>query len=1112
MIHSSDEGMSSAGAEEARPAEQEARLGQRRRRPALVPQARTAGLLPSFAQERLWFLHRLGMVGSAYNMPGAFRLAGCLNVIALEQSVSDLILRHESLRTRFQTVAGGPFQVIDPIVPFSLELVNLSGLGEHEREERAQRLASEEAQKPFDLERGPLFRVSLLKLADQEHVLLITLHHIVSDGWSIGVLTQELGELYKAHSQGRIPEMPVLPVQPVDHAIWQREWLQGAELEEQLKYWREQLKGLATLEVPTDHPRPAVSSFKGALVKFDIPAELSIRLRTIGRAHGATLYMVFLAAFQVLLARYGGQDDIVVGSPIAGRTRHEIEGLIGFFVNTLVLRTDLSGNPNFLEVLRRVKATALGAYAHQDLPFEKLVEDLRPARDLSQQPLFQVLFGLNNFPREPLELAGLTWSMLESEHKTAIFDLSLHLFDEPQGNISGFYEYATDLFDRATIERMVTHLLRLLASIVAEPECSIRRLQLLNDDELEQVVRGWNVTRAEPSSELNVHNMFVKQAARTPDAPAVVFGRSTLTYADLNKKANQLARYLRSRGVGANRVVGICLERSLDMLIGVLGTLKAGGAYLPLDPSYPSERLRYMLDDAAPQFVLMHKATRSCLPREQDGLIALDENAQEFASLDDTDLSPELAAGAEGLVFVIYTSGSTGLPKGVAMPHRSMVNLMEWHVRKFGSAVGVRVLQFSALSFDVSFHEIFSTLSTGGTLVLLDEWVRRDARALTEFIRAQHVERLFIPPLMLQSIAEYCVNTGDRAEALQDVIAAGEQLRITADIRSLFKRLTNCRLHNNYGPTETHVVTALTLSGDPDLWPVLPSIGGPIDNAQVYLLDEENRPLPIGVRGEIYIGGAAVAHGYLRRPELTAQRFVTDPFSSDPLARLYKTGDIGRWRTDGTIEFCGRNDEQMKVRGYRIEPGEIEAQLASQPQVKDVAVVARDIPGGSKLLVAYVTTRDGSKPGPEDLRAHLLEVLPDYMVPSAFVHVDCLPLTPIGKLDKRALPMPVHGSYVSRGQNDAPEGPIEEALARIWEDLLGVERVGRYDNYFELGGHSLLSTKLFVRVSEVLGVDLSVIAMFRKPTIEQLAREVESLRLGASTSLSASIEIEEGTL
>jgi amino acid adenylation domain-containing protein len=659
---------------------------------------------------------------------------------------------------------------------------------------------------------------------------------------------------------------------------------------------------------------------------------------------------------------------------------------------------------------------------------------------------------------------------------------------------------------------MAGHLLILLESAVEHPDYPITRLPILGAQEREQVVRQWNSTTAPYAHERCVHDMFADQVERFPEAEAVIFGDAELSYDELNRRANQVARHLKGLGVGPDQVVGICVERGFAMVVGVLGILKAGAAYLPLDPAYPTERLRYMLMDAAPRVVMMQEAVRSRLPPSGSELVALDANNTDISVLEDANLpSDAVGAGGQHLAFVIYTSGSTGAPKGTAMTHGSMVNLLEWHRRIFGSATGARVLQFAALSFDVAFQEVFSTLCTGGTLVLLDEWVRRDVRALTLLLRDQNIERAFLPPLMLQSLAEHCASTGELPSGIRDIVAAGEQLRVTEEIVALFRRLNDGRLHNHYGPTETHVVTALTLSGAPEEWPALPSIGRPIANVQIHVLDEEGQPVPIGVRGEIHIGGVALAREYLGRPELTSQRFIRDPFAADSRARLYKTGDVGRWRAAGTVEFLGRNDHQVKIRGYRIELAEIEATLARHGQVKDVVVVALEVAAGGRSLVAYVTPRGESRPEPASLRAHLTEYLPDYMVPAMFVLLESLPLTPSGKLDRCALPAPDQGAYASRPY-EPPQGELEQALAQVWKGLLLVERVGRHDNFFELGGHSLLSVKLVARVSDVLGAQLSVITVFRHPTIERLARVLESSRASARAASPNLAEFVEGSL
>jgi amino acid adenylation domain-containing protein len=630
----------------------------------------------------------------------------------------------------------------------------------------------------------------------------------------------------------------------------------------------------------------------------------------------------------------------------------------------------------------------------------------------------------------------------------------------------------------------------LVSALEKDEERPVLSLPILPTTEREEILEKFNATEVPYPQHKLIHELFEEQVRRTPDAPALMHEGQLLSYTELNGQANQLARYLRGQGVGPGQRVGICVERSLEMVIGLLAILKAGAAYVPLDPNYPSERIQHMLEDAAPQVVLTQKELIATLPQTQAEVIALDELLRNIAGNVKDNLSTlELGLQPRDLVYVIYTSGSTGRPKGTAMAHGSMVNLIEWHRSTFGTEEGTRVLQFAALSFDVAFQETFSTLCTGGTLVLLDEWVRRDARALVAFLSHHSIERLFLPPLMLQSVAEYCRTTGTLPGTLRDVITAGEQLRISPEITALFLKLPGCRLHNHYGPTETHVVTALTLSEDPQQWPTLPSIGRPISNTQIYVLDSRQQPVPIGVVGEIYIGGAGVAQGYLGQPDLTAQRFLSDPFSTQANARLYRTGDLGRWNTDGTLEYLGRNDHQVKIRGYRVELGEIEAQLARHVQVKEAAVIARDDVPGQKRLVAYITPRDQHEPSVEDLRAHLKAVLPEYMVPSAIVVLPALPLTPSGKLDRRALPAPDLEAYSTR-QYEPPQGQVEEILAAIWHELLHLERVGRHDNFFELGGHSLLATRVISRIREKLRVELPVRAVFESPTLQQLATRV----------------------
>jgi amino acid adenylation domain-containing protein len=1058
--------------------------------PPLVPQKRDGASPLSFAQERLWFLDQVGLVGAGYNVPMALKLEGKLNVEALERSFAELIRRHETLRTRFEVVAGTPIQVIDPPTDFHLERLDLTALEEDDRGHGLRNLIDQAAYRRFDLANESLLRISLLRVAAEEHVLLLTLHHIISDGWSLSVLRRELSTLYNAYSQGRLSPLPELPVQYADYAMWQRQWLSGEELSNQLQYWRERLSGSPPqLDLPADRPRPAVASFKGAAVHFKLSMQLRQALEALARQEGATAFMVLLAAYQVLLCRYSGQHDIVVGSVIAGRTHAQSEGLIGFFVNTLVLRSDLSDKPGFRRLLGRVMEATLGAYAHQDLPFEKLVTELRPERTLSQQPLFQTALVWQNYPRDELELSGLKWTEMRAEHVTSLFDLTLHLFQVPEG-LHGVFEYATDLFNADSIERMIANFSKLLESIVLNPECSIDRLPILRETELATVTREFNDTMAPVPEYDLVHSLFEKQVQATPDVIAVMHGGQQCTYVELNTRANELARYLVGLGVGPNRVVGICVQRGLSMIVGVLGILKAGGAYLPLDPNYPPERLKYMLEDARPGVLIAQRKLVDSLPTCDAQIVLLDETLMD----PDITIDPaSLPSSAKDMVYLIYTSGSTGKPKGTAMEHYSMVNLMEWHRRELPTTAGQRVLQFAALSFDVAFQEIFSTLTAGGTLVMLDEQARADPRALLQLLTNFRIERLFVPPLLLQSLAEFC-NTGPTApDSLRDVITAGEQLRISPEISAFFRRLGGCRLHNHYGPTETHVVTSLTLSGAPEQWPALPAIGRPVSNTQIYLVDEHMQPVPIGVAGEICIGGRGVARGYLGRPELTAQRFVADQFGKSRASKLYRTGDLGRWRSNGVIEYLGRNDGQVKIRGYRIELGEIEASLERHEHIREAAVIAREDTPGDKRLVAYITRGNGVDPDIEDVKTHLRAGLPDYMVPSMFVILDRLPVNPNGKLDRKALPAPSPDAQRSK-EYEAPEGECEEMLARIWVEMLHQTQVGRRDNFFELGGHSLHVIKLTAKVKERLGVDLAVPVIFMNPTLRQQARVVEGMR------------------
>jgi amino acid adenylation domain-containing protein len=886
----------------------------------------------SFAQQRLWFLDQLEPNSSAYNMPLAARLSGPLDATALERSLKEVVRRHEVLRTTFPSVAGEPVQRVEPVPARVLALVDLGGLAEPEQEVELHRLLAEEVRRPFDLARGPLLRARLLRLTEKHHVLALTIHHIVSDGWSMGVLFRELAALYAAFADARPSPLPELPCQYADYAAWQRVQLRGESLERPVAYWKRRLHGApALLELPTDFPRPPVLRSRGTGLGVALDAGLSQALRDLSRREGATLFMTLLAAFQALLSRLSGHEDIVVGSPIAGRSRTEVEGLIGFFVNTLPLRTDLSDDPTFRELLGRVRETALDAYTYQNLPFEKLVEELQPERPQSHSPVFQVMFALQNAPRYLLALRDVIIEPLAIDNAGAIFDLSLSLTEVADG-IRGRAQYNTDLFEASTVKRLLGHYRTLLAGVVSDPNRRLSELPLLTDDDRRQILVEWNNTQADYPHDCCIQDLFEAQAARTPENVAVVCHKEQLTYRELNERANRLADYLRQLGVGPDTLVGLLLDRSPDMVVAVLSILKAGGAYLPLEPTTPPERLQFMLADVRVGVLLTHLRLAVRLPACEARVICLDALREEIGRNRADD--PARCVTPRNLAYVISTSGSTGRPKGVAMPHGPLVNLIAWQLHHSSVGSGERTLQLTTLSFDVAFQEIFATWCAGGTLVLVNEETRRDLNGLPQLLAEQSIARLFLPFVVLQQLAEACGAQELFPESLKEVITAGEQLQVTPAIVRLFNRLPDCTLHNHYGPTEAHVVTAYVLSGPPADWPKLPPIGRPIANCEVYVLDRHLEPVPVGIAGELYIGGVCLARGYVNRPELTAERFVTHAFSSVAGARLYKTGDRARWRSDGTLEFLGRSDHQVKLRGFRIELGEIEATLAQHPQVR----------------------------------------------------------------------------------------------------------------------------------------------------------------------------------
>ncbi|HKV08239.1 MAG TPA: amino acid adenylation domain-containing protein, partial [Thermoanaerobaculia bacterium] len=921
----------------------------------------------------------------------------------------------------------------------------------------------------------------LLRLGAEDHRLLLSMHHIVSDGWSIGVLLYELSALYGAFSSGRPSPLPELAVQYSDFTVWQRGWLSGETLAAELAWWRERLAGApAALDLPADRPRPAVQTGRGASERFAFGEALAEGIRAVSRRHGATVFMTLLAAFDALLARWTGQEDLVVGTPIANRNRAEIEGLIGFFVNTLALRSDLSGDPPFAALLARVREATLSSYEHQDLPFEKLVGELAPERDLSRTPLFQVSFMLQNAPMPPLALGpGLTLSGEGVESGTAKFDLTLAL-QEDEGGLLGTASYSTDLFDRETIERLTGHLRTLLQGIVESPGARLSDLPLLTGAERSQLAQWHEETRREPGESGLLHGLFEAQAARAPGAVALIAGTERLTYADLDRRSTDLAARLAALGIGPETSVGLCLARTEDLVIAMLATLKAGGFYVPLDPAYPAERLAFMLEDSGCRVILAHARNLDRLPPHDAEVIVLDAPAEvvgaQFIAPSSTAPSPAPLAG--NLAYLIYTSGSTGRPKAVAIEHRSAVLLAHWARGVFTPEELAGVLASTSITFDLSVFEIFVPLAWGGTVILAD-----NALALPRIPAASEVTLINTVP---SAIAELL-----RMEALPPSLAtvnlAGEALTRALSDR-VYERPGTARLYNLYGPSEDTTYSTFALIERSPESP--PTIGRPLDGTQGHILDRHLQPLPVGVPGELCLGGASLARGYLGRPELTAERFVPDPWSGVPGARLYRTGDLVRRRTDGALDFLGRIDHQVKVRGFRIELGEIESGLLARPGVEAAAVLVREDEPGDRRIVAYVVLREGEEETADSLRRALADRVPEYMVPSAFVFLSALPLTPNGKLDRKRLPAPESSRPDLDQEFIAPRTALEIEVANIWADVLGVDQVGLHDSFWSLGGHSLLATKVLSRLGDALGVDMPLQTLFEAPTVERLTTAI----------------------
>jgi amino acid adenylation domain-containing protein len=1042
-----------------------------------IPRRNAADPCPqSYAQQRLWFLDRFEPNRPVYNVSRVVRLKGTLDQNALQRALDSLIARHEALRTTFALDDGGPIQVIAASRTVPMATVDLSHHPAQTREAEVRRLLQREVLRPFDLSADVMLRAALLRLAADEQMLLLVTHHIASDGWSMAVLLRELAALYEAFAAGKPSPLTELPVQYADFALWERERLEGDRLSSLLAYWRQQLDGApGVLELPLSRARPAVPTFEGACRSLLLPAHLVESLRALGYREGATLFMVLLAAFKVLLHRYTAQEDLVVGSPVAGRSRVELEGLIGFFTNTLALRSRLSADLSFRELLAKVRDTALGAQAHQDLPFERLVAQLRPERSLGVSPIFQVMFALQNAPRQPLQLPGLAVEPVEIDHGTAKFELTLTLVEEG-GELRATVEYRTDLFEPDAMDRLLGHYQTLLEGVVADPERRIGELPVLTEPEREQLLVRWSATQSAYPDRACLHQLFEVQVERTPQAPAVVFEDQCLSYVELNACANQLAHHLRGLGAGPGTLVGLCLERGLEMVVGLLGILKAGAAFAPLDPRYPRERLALLLDDTQATLLLTQPSLAECLPQGKAQPIYLDNKADILRG--QSRENPVPVASPTDLAYVIYTSGSTGKPKAAAINHGAVVNLLHAMAQEFVLREQDVLLAVSPLSFDVATMDVFLPLMLGARVVIVSREVASDGVRLSEQLTACGATVMQATPATWRLLLQ----AGWQGSKHLKILCGAESLpRDLAD--ALVAR--GAAVWNLYGPSETTIwSTTHKVAADEEPVP----IGRPIANIQVHVLDGHRQPVPIGVPGELYIGGAGLAQGYVNRPELTAEKFIGNPFSSDPEDRLYRTGDSVRWRRDGALEFLGRLDYQIKLRGFRIEPGEIEAALAEHTQVRQAVVLLREDQPGDRRLVAYVVPADVHAAAPGDLRRFLGQKLPEYMVPAVFIELQTLPQSPNGKIDRKALPAPDSARPELAGAYVAPATAVEEQLAAIWANVLGLERVGIHDNFFELGGHSLLAVQLFARMEKQFHQRLPLAVLFQHGTIASLAR------------------------
>ncbi len=1038
----------------------------------------------SFAQQRLWFLDQLDPETAAYNLPRAFRITGPLDVDILKQAFQMVVRRHSSLRTIFDSVDGEARQIILSDVEVEIPVIDLAGIPAPEREAEALRIASEEGKKPFDLSEGPLLRPMLVRLDPEKHFLVLVIHHIVTDGWSIALLFREVTMIYAALTKNEKPRLPELTLQYAEYAQWQREYMSGDLLKGEIEHWKRKLGGAQTvLDLPTDHPRPSNYSWHGATEEISLDASILAKLKALAQAESSTLFMLTMAAFQALLWRYTNQESILIGTPIAGRSEIEIENMIGLFVNTLVFRADFTRNLRFRELIQQTRSFALDAYNHQDVPFEKLVEELIPQRSLEIHPLFQVMFTFQNIPKQVFEIPGLKIKEMGFEAGIAKFDLSVEVWENEEFHCQ--IEYNTDLFEQSTICRMLGHFERLLSTVVENPDLAVAQIPIMSAKERQQVLVDWNRTAADYARDLPLHRAFEGQVDAHPDATALLFDGKKWSYREVNDQANRLARRLVKSGVGSGSLVGIFLERSAEMVIALLGVLKTGAAYVPLDPAYPRERLKFLIEDAALSGIVTDSSIKEGLPDNAQNIVLIDTEDRGFT--DEASGNPQVPVSSDQRAYVIYTSGSTGVPKGVEGTHRASMNRFSWMWKAYPFRSGEVCCQKTNLGFVDSIWEIFGPLLAGIPNVIIPQEAVRDPEEMLKILARERVTRIVLVPSLLRTLLDHSQDLQMRVPDLRLWSCSGEVL--PADLAKRFREaFPEATLLNIYGSSEVAADVTCHHVSERDLASSV-AIGRPISNTQVYLADEYGEPAPIGIRGQIFVGGDNLSRGYLNRPELTAERFVTNWLAPELSPRLYRTGDLGRFRSNGEIEYLGRVDNQVKLRGLRIELGEIESVLTAHDDVAEAVVIVSG-EGEQQKLAAYLVMKDEAAASAGELRRYLRSKLPEHMVPANYWRVEALPLLPSGKVNRSALAG--YGKpLVDREELTAPRNEIETKLAEIWQELLQVEQVGIEQNFFELGGHSLLVLQVTARIRRIFEVELAVRSVFEAPTISGLALEVQ---------------------